>query len=161
MATPLRDMPQVPSLLDRLLDDAPQKTTEPDWASSYTQVRLKLSVARDLEVLLNTRRLADWEVEGYPRSADSMLCFGIMDLTTVTIQDSRSVRNLQDHLRKAIERFEPRLGNVRVSLEPGKDGPKSIRFRVDAVLKLQPGRPPVTFDATLQLGTNACTVQQR
>ncbi len=77
------------------------------------------------------------------------------------VHDSRSLRGLQDHLRKTIERFEPRLGGVKIGLEPGKDGSRSIRFRVDAVLRLQPGRPPVTFDATLQMGTNACTVQQR
>jgi type VI secretion system protein ImpF len=84
-----------------------------------------------------------------------------MDLTSVSINDSRSLRGLQDHLRKTIERFDPRLGGVKIALEPGKDGPRSIRFRVDAVLRLQPGRPPVTFDATLQMGTNSCTVQQR
>ncbi len=161
MAQPSRDMPQAPSLLDRLLDDAPAQGTEPDWAAGYHAGRLKQSLARDLEVLLNTRKLADWETDGYPRCTDSMLCFGIMDLTTITVHDSRSLRGLQDHLRKTIERFEPRLGSVKVALEPGKDGTRSIRFRVDAVLRLQPGRPSITFDATLQMGTNACTVQNR
>lgn len=156
-----RDTPQAPSLLDRLLDDAPAQTAEPDWAASYHMGRMKQSLARDLEVLLNTRKPLDEETEGYPRTTDSMLCFGIMDLTTITVHDSRSLRGLQDHLRKTIERFEPRLGGVKIGLEPGKDGSRSIRFRVDAVLRLQPGRPPVTFDATLQMGTNACTVQQR
>lgn len=161
MALPARDMPQVPSLLDRLLDDAPAQAAEPNWAASYHIGRMKQSLARDLEVLLNTRKLAEWETEGFPRCADSMLNFGIMDLTTITVNDARSLRGLQDHLRKTIQRFDPRLGSVKIALEPGKDGPKSIRFRVDAVLRLQPGRPPVTFDATLQMGTNACSVQQR
>jgi type VI secretion system protein ImpF len=161
MALSPRDLPQTPSLLDRLLDDSPAQATEPDWAASYHIGRMKQSLARDLEVLLNTRKLLDGETEGYPRSADSLLNFGIMDLTSVSVHDSRSLRGLQDHLRKSIERFESRLGGVKISLEPGKEGPRSIRFRVDAVLRLQPGRPPVTFDATLQMGTNACTVQQR
>lgn len=161
MAVPSRDRPQVPSLLDRLMDDAPAQVSEPDWAGAYHVGRLKQSLARDLEVLLNTRKLADWETEGYPRCTNSMLCFGIMDLTSVSINDSRGLRGLQDHLRKTIGRFEPRLGGVKIALEPGKEGPRSIRFRVDAVLRLQPGKPPVTFDATLQMGTNACTVQQR
>ena len=161
MAHPSRDTPQAPSLLDRLMDDAPAQGTEPDWAAGYHMGRLKQSLARDLEVLLNTRKLADWETDGYPLCTDSMLSFGIMDLTSVTVHDSRSLRGLQDHLRKTVERFEPRLGNVKISLEPGKEGSRSVRFRVDAVLRLQPGRPPISFAATLQAGTNACTVQQR
>jgi type VI secretion system protein ImpF len=143
------------------LDDEPQKLTEPDSALAFNAGRLRHSVARDLEVLLNSRRPPDWELAGQVRCTDSILNFGIMDLSSISIQDSRSLKQLQDHLRRVIERFEPRLGNVRIVLEIARDTGKSIRFRVDAILRLHPAKPPVSFDATLQLGTHACAVAQR
>ena len=46
MALPARELPQVPSLLDRLLDDAPAQASEPHWAASYHIGRMKQSLGR-------------------------------------------------------------------------------------------------------------------
>jgi type VI secretion system protein ImpF len=97
------------NLLDRLLDDDPSAADDPHQATGAQASRVKGSLARNLEELLNTRRLPDWELEGFPRCADSLLAFGIGDLTRFNVRDPRSMRSLLDHLRKTIERFEPRL----------------------------------------------------
>jgi len=161
MAQPIaKDPGAALNLLDRLLDDDPSSPGDPPQAAGL-QARVKGSLARDLEELLNSRRIPDWELEGFPRCADSLLAFGVADLTRFNVLDPRSLKNLQDHLRKTIERFEPRLGNVRISLEQGREAGKALRFRVDALLRQQPGKPPVAYDATVLLGTQSCQIQQR
>jgi len=149
------------NLLDRLMDDDPSAPGDPPQAAGLQASRMKGSLARDLEELLNFRRLPDWELEGFPRCADSLLAFGVCDLTRFNVKEPRSLRNLQDHLRKTIERFEPRLGNVRISVEQGREAGKALRFRVDALLRQQPGKPPVVYDGTVLLGTQSCMIQQR
>ena len=162
MAQPIsRDSGPALNLLDRLLDDDPSAAGDPPQAAGLQASRVKGSLARDLEELLNSRRLPEWELEGFPRCADSLLAFGISDLTRFNVKDPRSLRSLLEHLRKTIERFEPRLGNVRVSLEQGREAGKALRFRVDALLRQQPGKPPVAYDGTVLLGTQSCLIQQR
>jgi type VI secretion system protein ImpF len=162
MPLPAPKDPGIPfNLLDRLLDDDPADAGDPVRLAGAPLNRMKGSMARDLEELLNSRRLPEWELEGFPRCADSVLAFGIQDLGAFNLKDPRSLRALQEHLRRTIERFEPRLGSVRITLEPGREPGKALRFRVDAVLRQQPGRPPVIYDATMHLGTQTCLVQQR
>jgi len=50
------EQPLVPSLLDRLLDDDPTQTREPMKARHQVLREMKLSLRRDVENLLNTRR---------------------------------------------------------------------------------------------------------
>src|SRR5437773_228098 len=56
MATPKPDRPLVPSVLDRLLDDEPETKRDPPRGRHQVLRELKVSVRRDLEDLLNTRR---------------------------------------------------------------------------------------------------------
>ena len=56
------DVNIVPSILDRLLDDEPEISTEPATSRVKGFRSLERSVARDLEALLNSRQ--ETEVEG-------------------------------------------------------------------------------------------------
>jgi len=38
---------------------------------------------------------------------------------------------------------------------------RMLRFRVEAVLRVHPHRPPVVFDAVLKLSSNACRVRSQ
>lgn len=149
------------SLLDRLMDDHPQSSVEVQSEIRYDIARYKRAVARDLEALLNTRSTHAGEaaLEPYPRSRDSLLFFGITDLSSLNLLNPHDRLFLQDSIRKAIERHEPRLTKVRVNLEVGRELNQMLRFRVDALLEVHPSRPPVTFDAMLQLSSNTCVVK--
>jgi type VI secretion system protein ImpF len=61
----------------------------------------------------------------------------------------------------AISKFEPRLADVRVSLEPLKEHDRNVRFRVDALLKMDPALAPVTFDTVLRLNTQEYVVESQ
>ena len=50
---------------------------------------------------------------------------------------------------------------MEVALEEPKELERMLRFRVDAVLKVHPDKPPVTFDATLQLSSSTYQVKEQ
>lgn len=150
-----------PSVLDRLLDDQPREQVEGPLQLSYDVNRLKRSVARDLEALLNSRSVdLDDDIERYPQARQSVIDFGITDLSSLSLLDPGDRAYLRDKIRITVERHEPRLGKVRVSLDAPAGNERMLRFRVDALLKVLPTRPPVSFDATLQLSSNACQVRE-
>ena len=60
---------------------------------------------------------------------------------------SPSVRHqLRQELEKAIAQFEPRLRNVTVRVEDQGTDLRNLRFKINALLFLDPGTEPVTFD---------------
>lgn len=98
-----------PSLLDRLADDEPQKKTESREKRVLSFQKLKLSVVRDLEWLLNAISLeASVDLENYPQVRSSVLNFGVPDFTGRTANDI-DPSELERILRRRIVFFEPRL----------------------------------------------------
>ena len=158
MATFSRHTLLQPSVLDRLLDDHPDNSQLND-APLYELAQLKRSLARDLEALLNTRLMpAEVRDDDYPLARASMLNYGIPDLSGISLLNPDDRELLREQLRRAIETHEPRLSRVRVNLDAPREMERHLRFRVDAVLRIHPHRPPVTFDATLQLSSNVYKV---
>lgn len=150
-----------PSVLDRLLDEHPREQVEAPGAMAFDLRRFKHAVARDLEALLNSRSVdLQEQMERYPYARESVINFGIIDLSSLSLLDPDDRALLRDRIRITIERHEPRLAKVRVALDAPKDLERMLRFRVDAVLKVHPNKPAVTFDATLQLSSNTCQVRE-
>lgn len=146
------------SILDRLLDDAPDELRE-SATGQYDIRALKQSVARDLEALLNTRKGdVDARLAEFPLARRSVIGFGVSDLTSISLLNPDDRARLREELRSAIIHYEPRLTRVRVELEAPRETERMLRFRVDAVLSTHPSRPPVTFDATLQLSSKVYRV---
>ena len=144
-----------PSILDRLLDDKPRDAVEGPHANMFDVSAYKAAVARDLEALLNTRCVdPDDLIEAYPEARTSVVAYGISDLSSLSLLNPDDRSTLRDRIRITIERFEPRLKRVKVALEMPRDFDRMLRFRVDAVLAGHPSRPPITFDAWLQLSSN-------
>ncbi len=150
-----------PSVLDRLLDDKPKEQVESQSQQIFDLNRLKRAVARDMEALLNSRSVdLDEQIEAYPQARNSMIDFGITDLSSLSFLDPGDRAYLRDKIRITVERHEPRLGTVQVSLDAPGGIERMLRFRVDAILKVLPTRPPVSFDARLQLSSNSCQVKE-
>jgi type VI secretion system protein ImpF len=157
-----RHTTSTPSLLDKLFDDDPKSPFDRGNAIIFDLARYKKSVARDLEALLNSRCPdIDGSIEGSTHARTSMLNFGIIDLSSLSLLNTDDRALLRDKIRLTIERHEPRLAKVRVSLDAPQGAERMLRFRVDAVLKVHPSRPPVSFDAMLQLSSNTCSINER
>lgn len=134
-----------PSLLDKLCSDAPSM---PLRRLSTTQ--LMDAVVRDLEALLNTRRVPvdDFETR-YPAAAASLTGYGLEDFASLSLCSVHDRVRICRAIERAIERHEPRLGAVAVTLERSAAGANALRFIIRAVLAASPAREPVSFDAVL------------
>ena len=156
-------------LLDRLLDEPLPHDQElrvsPDGertnGSSPVRLRTELvrrdlarirleAILRDLEVLLNTRRPVMTLPEPSGELGRSVVEFGLSAVRgTGPISVSRR-EALRKEIELAIQRFEPRLVNVRVVLEISPDPMERLRLRIDAALA---GSGPLSLRASLDSST--------
>jgi type VI secretion system protein ImpF len=139
-------------LLERLADAAPGLGDPPvTWAESVRQ--FKAAVRRDLEWLLNTRRNPDPPPDSLVELRRSLYNYGLPDITSLSRDSAADRTLLLRQVSEAIATFEPRLGNVRVSLkETDGDGHRrELRFVIEAVLRLDPNPEHVVFDTVLEL----------
>lgn len=158
---PIRsDQPLVASVLDRLLDDDPDVTTEPARNRAQLLRDLKASVRRDLEDLLNTRRRNVLPPPGLKELAASLLTYGIPDFSgtgPATAKDREAFCRL---IEGVIKQNEPRLLKVNVELAANPEpGDRTLRFRIDALLRADPAPEPVIFDSTLETSTSQFAVK--
>jgi type VI secretion system protein ImpF len=141
----------VSSMLDRLLDDEPHAEREAPKDDNRTLREIKDAVRRDLENLLNTRaRCLSW-----PPTLDelpaSLVNYGLPDFTNTYARAVQDPENLIKAIQFAIERFEPRLRNVRVELMPSDIATeRAMRFRIDATLYVDPVEDKVFYSSSLE-----------
>ncbi|WP_426956432.1 type VI secretion system baseplate subunit TssE [Muricoccus radiodurans] len=148
-------------LLDRLLDEAPEKTTEsPPNATRALEV-LRAGVRRDLEALLNARRRRWLLPEHLTELVTSPLGYGIPDATSGTYALEESREALAKEVEDVIRRFEPRLMNIQVVLRPSNDLDRTMRLRVTAVLRTDPVPEPISFDTVLEAVSHDVKVAER
>lgn len=155
---PARALSVVPSVLDRLLDDDPAAVRDAARSRRYDVRDLKRSLARDLEALLNTRCAAA-PPPAFPLAHRSLAGFGVPDLTGRGIAGTDDRDAVRAALAEAIDSHESRLAHVQVALEAPAPGERHLRFRVDALLVVEPAREPVRFDALLQVTTGRYQVR--
>lgn len=108
-----------PSLYDRL------RSQKVEGFDDYfvDAATLRNMVKRDLELLLNTTALESSEdIEGYPRIRNSVLNFGLPDLTG-KIVSGLSSWEIQEALRITLRNYEPRIvpDSVRVTVDTAGD----------------------------------------
>jgi type VI secretion system protein ImpF len=154
------DVNILPSLVDRLLDDEPGVSREPVPSRTQTVSQLRRAVGRDLEALLNTRQEALEELPAeFAEVRRSLITYGLPDFTALSLLSLPDRNRIRRALEHAISSFEPRLERVRVVLEPPRAFDRSLRFRVEGLLRLEPAPEPVVFDAALRLNTQEYVVQ--
>ena len=129
-----------PALLDRLTDDAPQALQESRDQRVLSMRGLRKAVLRDLGWLLNSTGLgAVQPLDGAPLAAQSVLNFGLPDLTGKTASGLDRAA-LARRIRQAVWDFEPRILRDRlrvVALAPG-GGANQVAFEIHGELWGQP-----------------------
>ena len=134
------------SLLDRLIDTDPSQSHESVQHRLLNVRQVKASVARDLENLLNSRRMIAVLPEGLRHLADSMVTYGLKDFTAENTSSQTVMQTIRKDVERAIARFEPRLRNVKVAVDAGSQKERNLNFRISAMLVVDPIREPVAFD---------------
>jgi type VI secretion system protein ImpF len=141
------------SLLDRLIDREPHEQAEATMTRAQSVRALKASVRRDLEWLLNTRRIPEEAGGEYPEASRSLFNYGLQDFSAFSLSNPKDRLRLLRSLETAVEIFEPRLQSIRVVLvdRESSEIDRSIRFQIEGLLKMDPAPEQITFDTVLSL----------
>lgn len=161
MARPDSQLRTTPSVLDRLIDEAPRTSTEAPASRSSSIAQLRSAVRRDLEWLLNTRCHTDPGDGLLEEAPNSVAFYGLPDFTAVSIRSESEVKGLVRSVEDAIRRFEPRFLSVVVTLEPIDELDRQLRFRIEARLDVEPAPEPIAFDSVLQVGSGGFSVVEK
>ena len=149
----------VRSVVDRLLDDTPVHAGAPASSEAEELRQLTLDVGRDLENLLNTRRRFKPCPPHFHELASSLIEYGIPDFTGLNMSVPSEREQARLAIERAIRRFEPRLKNVAVTVQPNVDrADRRLRLRITGVLRTEPVPEFVVFDSELQPTTAAFEV---
>jgi type VI secretion system protein ImpF len=157
MARSLGETTITVSVLDRLIDLEPDNRMENPLSRSQSVRLLKSAVRRDLEWLLNSRRICDLPDEGLKEVNRSTYTYGLPDLSTLTMAATGDRNKLVRQILATINMFEPRLANVRLVLvETPDSAKKDVRLRVEAMLRMDPVPEPISFDTLIELKSGNC-----
>jgi type VI secretion system protein ImpF len=140
------------SVLDRLIDEEPENSAEALPSRSQSVRQLKDALRRDLEWLLNTRRIAVPPDESLKELNRSAYIFGLPDFSTYSLNSPKDRGRLVRFLQSTVKIFEPRLTNVRVvPIDETTPGTRTLRFRIEGLLVMDPAPEHVSFDTVLEL----------
>jgi len=151
MARVREDQPLIPSILDRLIDEEPDKLQESPRSRAQVLREMKLAVQRDLENLLNTR----WRPMSPPGDLTelktSIVNYGIPDFNAAFMGTLEDRERLRSTIEQVIRRFETRFKSVKVQVLTNADPTdRRLRLRIDALLYAEPAPEPVVFDTQVE-----------
>lgn len=176
-----------PSLLDRLMDDAPDRRKAVEYGGStghhvvqagtgsgadlsgtraqkdarthstshvINSRQLRECVKRDLAWLLNSGRLEDVvDLSAFPNVAESVLNFGIPDLTGV-VASNLDTQTLERKLANIICHFEPRIlkHSLRISISTSEEmSGNALQFDIECDVWGQPAPERLSLHSEIDL----------
>ena len=153
-----------PALLDRLTDHDPGQKIESRDRRVISVQRLRECIRRDLAWLLNTGRLETvMNLDEYPEVADSVLNYGIPDLTGLSVAGANT-ELIEKAVKSAILKFEPRLLKnslrVTVTADPQKMFRNSMTFKIECEMWAQPIPQSMFLHTELDLETGDVKVSE-
>lgn len=147
------------TILDRLIDQDTGAVGSARYGQmSFNQVRD--AVGRDLENLLNTKNFQDSLPAIFTELNRSVLMYGLPDFTAADPSSSTVRADLLQAVERALNLFEPRLQNVAVSIEGSDRQERGLRFRIAALLVVEPYVEPVRFDTFFDVNKCQYSVQK-
>lgn len=146
------------SVLDRLIGGRPGSGQIVASRRSPSVRDLEEAVWRDLSALLNTRRMEHPISPEFEQCNSSLLIFGLPDFSLLSLRSLGDQRRLGLAIENAIRMFEPRLSSVSVTAEPRSELDPTLKFRVEALLEIEPAPEAITFDTVLEGDTGKFSV---
>ncbi len=141
---------QAPSLLDRLLDDAPGMSTDVPRTRQQQLRDIRAALGRDLEALLNTRCAPTTPPAALKELRTSLLAYGTPDFIGVTMVSHDQRQAFARKLETTIRTFEPRLRDVAVTvLDSRNSTERMLRLRITATAVLHEDTASVAFASAM------------
>ncbi|MGO6969516.1 type VI secretion system baseplate subunit TssE [Rhizobium leguminosarum] len=156
----LRDRVLARSILDRLVDEAPDRTVDPPM-SFVDQVRdVREAIRRDLEALLNTRRCPATPPAALSELKDALVSYGVDGIVSANLMTDQAKLKLAQAIERRIALFETRLSDVRVTILKSRTmTERALRMRIQATFRLHEGMPPISFESTIDPSTQRFLVE--
>ena len=109
--------------------------------------RYESSATEDLDALMDSvRDHLGRLLNARHGMSEAMPDYGLPAMTDLTIGSGDYVQRVQEAVRVAIEKYEPRLRRVHVTRVDDEDSVHRLVFRVDAVLMSQTGEHRVCYE---------------
>jgi len=147
------------SILDRLIDEDLSITYESVVEDSSIG-KIKSSVARDLENLLNSRRSILVPPFLYKEVNTSLFVYGLPDFTSRNPGNVFVRSALRLEIEKTITLFEPRLNNISVEVDSSTGANRELKFRITGVLVIDHLSEPVVFDTNYDMTRSNYTISK-
>ncbi|KWO84640.1 cytoplasmic protein [Burkholderia ubonensis] len=153
----------LPTLLDRLRDDAPRRQTEAPGEYAVTRMQMRGIVQRDLAFLLNAMNIdSHIDRERYPEAAASTVNFGMPPLAGAFMA-SRKWAEIERVVRRVILDFEPRLIPETLVVAPSRDveaGQRAnvLAFEVRGMIRMDAYPIEFMVQSALDLETSQVSV---
>jgi type VI secretion system protein ImpF len=148
-----------PSVLDRLIDHEPKNRTEAPPTSAQSLRAMKAALRRDLEWLMNTRRIIDDPPESCTELRRSVYHYGLPDISSMSTFSSSDQNHLLKSMESALAFFEPRLTRVKVNLRPVAGAGRMVHFVIEGLLRVDPAPEQIVFDTVLELSSGSYQIQ--
>lgn len=142
------------SVLDRLIEVE-------DWPSTRSQSTrfFRDALKRDLEWLLNTRQPPLPELANWPAAKASVINYGLPDISALGLSSAADHRALRIAIETCLRNYEPRLTDVRVTLQGSDTVDRRLRFHIEGNMKLDPSPEEIAFDTVLELSSGEYKVK--
>jgi len=148
------------SVLERLIDRDPANGAEPPPSRAQSVRQLKASLRRDLEWLLNSRRIPEPAGSELKELERSLYNYGLPDITSLNWESSRDRIRLTRLIEQSLAVFEPRISRLRVVPVESGSGPQHVlRFQIEGLLEMDPAPEHISFDTVLQLSSGEYQVK--
>lgn len=166
--TPRQHKEQVflPTLFDRLCDDAPHEKTEAPEAYALNRSRMRALVLRDLQTLLNTTDISEQlDAKVFAAAAASSINYGVPPLAGGYLSEKKW-GDIERLIRKAIARFEPRLVPETLVVKPvHKDKASAhynvLTFEISGHIHMSPYPIEFAVQSAVDLETNRIDLHPR
>ncbi|MGI2035391.1 type VI secretion system baseplate subunit TssE [Rhizobium panacihumi] len=148
------------SILDRLIDDAPDRDFDPPASVTDQTRQMREAIRRDLESLLNTRRCPSAPPSELTELKDALVSYGLDGMVSANLVTDEAKLALARMIERRISMFETRLSDVRVTILKSRTmTERALRMRIQATFRLHEGMPPISFESTIDPSTQRFLVE--
>jgi type VI secretion system protein ImpF len=149
----------LPTLFDRLTDEAPHESSENTDSYAYSRSRIRAIVLRDLALLLNTTNHQDWiDATRYAQVAQSTFNYGVPALAGGYLSETKW-GDIEIMIRNAIQQFEPRILATSLQVNPvlkkeASNNYNVLTFIIHGVIQMHPYPMEFSVQSAYDLESN-------